>query len=779
MAWTEIFDGDNLPVAPTETNKYNLNITAGTSSTALPDDITAPTSGTGTSIIISNSAESTVSLYVRAGSLGTSPADYFAQGATLTVHSYHSAEAYSSVINGEATTQIISAEGFDELTIPVESLTGVPADNDQVIHFTVTDTENVRSWTEDSATGEANVQSDWDETDTESDTFIQNKPTVPAAQVSSDWDATEGVSVIANKPTIPDAQVSSDWDATEGVSVIANKPTIPAAQVASDWDATEGVSAIANKPTIPAAQVASDWDATEGVSAIANKPTVPSVPDAPSSEGDYHISVDAMGTASWGATSAEENAQANWNETDNTSDSFIQNKPTIPAAQVQTDWGQTDTESLDFIKNKPTLTDVPSAPTSNGHYNLQVNGTTLTWNDDNISSVVEGLTATERRTVISDLLSSLNDDDNTADRDTARGDLDAQQAVASLNGVDRWALLQALFQSVNTDDERESIRNSIEAQHNLNTPTVEGKYLGDVDADGDFFWSAYDGEVNVQSDWDVTDSTNDSFIKNKPSIPSFPTEAGIYYVSVDSDGNVSWADFAELRSFVGADPANNLGEGAINLGTGSSTKDVAYRAMAIGRGARAARAKEVRIGNSASIITKHPKRIGNEEFDEEIISKKYVDDRLVVKSGPIFPRDHPIIGQEFYIDGTTDGWTNATVFPVGANPFESLNVVVTDHSSGSASFKTAPRNDLNSATIAYEQGTLAVGDEISLSETGSRSYTVMSIASDNTITLDEDLTTIDQTGATVFVRNKASILIPSSGVGIYKKGTSSWQQIAT
>lgn len=52
-------------------------------------------------------------------------------------------------------------------------------------------------------------------------------------------------------PSIPNAQVNSDWNATSGVAEILNKPTIPAAQVNSDWNATSGVAEILNKPTIP------------------------------------------------------------------------------------------------------------------------------------------------------------------------------------------------------------------------------------------------------------------------------------------------------------------------------------------------------------------------------------------------------------------------------------------------------------------------------------------------------------------------------------------------
>ena len=48
-------------------------------------------------------------------------------------------------------------------------------------------------------------------------------------------------------------------------------------------------------------------------------------------------------------------AQADWNETDTESPAYIQNKPTIPAAQVQADWNQSDDTAVDYIKNKPNI----------------------------------------------------------------------------------------------------------------------------------------------------------------------------------------------------------------------------------------------------------------------------------------------------------------------------------------------------------------------------------------------------------------------------------------
>lgn len=64
--------------------------------------------------------------------------------------------------------------------------------------------------------------------------------------------------------------------------------------------------------------------------------------------------------------------QSNWNEADNTSPAYIQNKPTIPAAQVQSDWTQADNTKVDFIKNKPTIPTVNDATLT-----IQKNGTTI------------------------------------------------------------------------------------------------------------------------------------------------------------------------------------------------------------------------------------------------------------------------------------------------------------------------------------------------------------------------------------------------------------------
>ena len=118
---------------------------------------------------------------------------------------------------------------------------------------------------------------------------LTDKPTIPAAQVNSDWNSNSGVSQILNKPNLAAVATSGSYDD------LTDKPTIPAAQVNSDWNSNSGVSQILNKPnlaavatsgsyddltdkpTIPAAQVNSDWNSNSGVSQILNKPNLAAV----------------------------------------------------------------------------------------------------------------------------------------------------------------------------------------------------------------------------------------------------------------------------------------------------------------------------------------------------------------------------------------------------------------------------------------------------------------------------------------------------------------------
>ena len=67
-------------------------------------------------------------------------------------------------------------------------------------------------------------------------TDLSNKPTIPAAQVNSDWNASSGVAQILNKPTL--ATVATSGSYTD----LSNKPTIPSAS--STTPATDGTGAV-------------------------------------------------------------------------------------------------------------------------------------------------------------------------------------------------------------------------------------------------------------------------------------------------------------------------------------------------------------------------------------------------------------------------------------------------------------------------------------------------------------------------------------------------------
>ena len=194
------------------------------------------------------------------------------------------------------------------------------------------------------------TQSDWDITIPEDPAYIKNKPTIPAAQVNSDWNATTGIAEILNKPTIPTAVTkTSDLtnDGSDGVHPFITAEDIPDTQVNSDWNATSGVAEILNKPTIPAEQVNSDWNATTGKAQILNKPSIPSIDGLATiiyvdqQDALKVDKIDGKGLSTNDFTNtlktkldgiqagAEVNVNADWNATNG--DARILNKPTIPS----------------------------------------------------------------------------------------------------------------------------------------------------------------------------------------------------------------------------------------------------------------------------------------------------------------------------------------------------------------------------------------------------------------------------------------------------------------
>lgn len=81
---------------------------------------------------------------------------------------------------------------------------------------------------------EVNVQANWNETDPNSDAYIANKPTIPAAQQNADWNASSGVTAILNKPDL--SAYATDSELADGLAtkqdIISDLDTIRAGAAA-------------------------------------------------------------------------------------------------------------------------------------------------------------------------------------------------------------------------------------------------------------------------------------------------------------------------------------------------------------------------------------------------------------------------------------------------------------------------------------------------------------------------------------------------------------------
>lgn len=186
--------------------------------------------------------------------------------------------------------------------------------------------------------GEGLSSVDWDD--------VTNKPTF--ANVATSGSYTD----LSDKPSIPAAQVNSDWNAVSGVSQILNKPNL--ATVATSGSYND----LSNKPSIPAAQVQADWNESDSSSMayIQNKPTIPYVPTV----GNGTITI-VQGSTTKGTFSV--NQTGNTTVTLDASTSLdwddVQNKPTF--ATVATSGSYND------LSNKPTILDSGDFKTINSN----------------------------------------------------------------------------------------------------------------------------------------------------------------------------------------------------------------------------------------------------------------------------------------------------------------------------------------------------------------------------------------------------------------------------
>ena len=216
---------------------------------------------------------------------------------------------------------------------------------------------------------EVNVQSDWTEANSNSDAFIKNKPNLATVATSGSYDD------LSDKPTIPAAQVNSDWNATSGVARILNKPNL--ATVATSGSYND----LTDKPEIPGIPVT---DVTVNGTSVVDTDCVAKV-----------------------VIPAQQ--QADWNQSTTTAVDFIKNKPDLTVyatkvgsatsgnfAALDTNGNLTDSGSkaADF-KTKQTAKSSPAA-----------SGNTLAFIDTVTQNENGEITATKKNVTIDSALSS-------------------------------------------------------------------------------------------------------------------------------------------------------------------------------------------------------------------------------------------------------------------------------------------------------------------------------------------------------------------------------------
>lgn len=173
----------------------------------------------------------------------------------------------------------------------------------------------------------------------------------------------------------------------------------------------------------------------------------------------------------------------------------------VPAAQIQSDWNQADNTKLDYIKNKPSLgtASAKNAPSSgNAGSGEVVLGNDTRLSDARNAADVYAWAKAETKPSYTKSEVGLGNVDNTSDttkKSNFTGSI-ADGNTGFVTGGDAYTEL------------------------NKKVDAVEGKVLSSNDFT-DTLKNKLDGiaanaEVNVQSDWNQTNTDADDYIKNKP-----------------------------------------------------------------------------------------------------------------------------------------------------------------------------------------------------------------------------------------------------------------------
>lgn len=330
-------DGTNSSPLGVNTNSIQEKLTAGTGITITGNTISAAaalTPGNGIQIV-----NDTVSARVDGTSVD------FDQAGNLSVKS-------PLVLNGQGTQTVVGGNGMSAENTTTHASTTINYGGVTLSDGTNSDTfglDDLQKLNGIQAGAEANVQANWNEADSSSDAYIKNKPDLTVFATKAELNAKQDVLTPGTGITITNNVISADVDP----------------QVQADWAQSD----------------------SSAVDFIKNKPQN-LVQDANYVHTDNNFTNAEKSKLDNIQSGAEVNVQANWNEMDSSSDSYIQNKPAnlvqdanyvhtdnnfttsektklagIQAGaeqNVQADWTQTDSSADDYIRNKPSIPEVPA-----------------------------------------------------------------------------------------------------------------------------------------------------------------------------------------------------------------------------------------------------------------------------------------------------------------------------------------------------------------------------------------------------------------------------------
>lgn len=381
---------------------------------------------------------------------------------------------------------------------------------------------------------EVNVQSDWNESSSSSDAFIKNKPTIPtktsdltnnsnfvsdASYVHTDNNyTTTEKNKLSGIATGAEANVQSDWNVTDTSSdaFIKNKPTIPT----DTWKSFYGTCTTAAATKDKVVTVSSDQNFSLRVGTIVGVKFSYTNTYSNATASPITLNVNSTGAKNiWyntthsggGNTGAATHiyGTANrytWYMYDGTywvwiHYGVVSNSNTVPSAQCETAAGT--------AAKAATCTNFALKANSYLHFNIRYANTSATALTMNVNS-------TGAKAIYI----------NGAASSTSNYTLPAGSYIAFYNGTYWDFRTDGKLPASITGDAATVNGHTVASDVPANAKFTDTTY-SDATTSAAGLMSSSDktklngiatgAEVNVQSDWNVTDASSDAFIKNKPS----------------------------------------------------------------------------------------------------------------------------------------------------------------------------------------------------------------------------------------------------------------------